>query len=200
MNWLGERRYWVFDLDGTLTLPVHDFQHIRRELGIAPEDDILAALAQTPEPLRSERHARLDELERHYAAHACPAEGLHPLLEGLASRGCRFGILTRNTRELALLSLEAIGVRHHFDPAFVLGRDEAQPKPDPGGLRQLLSQWRVRPQDALMVGDFRYDLEAGRKAGMQTVHVDSRPDRDWPELTDVRVQSLTELHQLISRY
>ncbi|WP_229721863.1 HAD family hydrolase [Marinobacterium nitratireducens] len=194
---LGARRYWVFDLDGTLTLPVHDFAHIRRELGIAPQDDILDALAAMPEPLRSERHLRLDALERHYAGHARPAEGVHALLQGLSRRGCRCGILTRNTRELALLSLKAIGAAEYFDPDFVLGRDEARPKPDPGGLQRLLSLWRARPDEALMVGDFRYDLEAGRNAGTGTVHVDARPDRDWPELTDLRVQSLAELHRLL---
>ncbi|MFC6668841.1 HAD family hydrolase [Marinobacterium aestuariivivens] len=171
INWLRECRHWIFDLDGTLTLPVHDFNHIRCELGIPQAADILDWLAALPEPERSERVRRLDELEHHYARQAQPAEGLHPLLESLAQRRCRLGILTRNSRELALLSLAAIGVAHHFEPPFVLGRDEARPKPDPGGLRHLLACWNASPAQALMVGDFRYDLEAGRGAGMQTVHV-----------------------------
>lgn len=197
MKWLQQRRYWVFDLDGTLTLPVHDFQHIRRVLGIALDDDILDAIAAMPEPRRSGCRAQLDELELHFAGQARPAEGLHPLLENLHSRGCRCGILTRNSREVALLSLAAIGADSYFEPEYVLGRDEARPKPDPGGLKRLLQRWGARPEEALMVGDFRYDLEAGRNAGMQTVHVDNRPDRDWPDVTDVRVQSLAELHRLL---
>jgi HAD superfamily hydrolase (TIGR01509 family) len=193
MQNLHQRRYWVFDLDGTLTRPVHDFDHIRRELGLAADVDILATLAALGEPRRSQSFARLDVLEREYALCSQPAEGLQRLFDWLSARDCCFGILTRNRRELALLSLEAIGVAAHFDPAFVLGRDDAAPKPDPGGLHALLDAWRIAPQEALMVGDFRYDLEAGRNAGLLTVHVDRRTDRNWPELTDLRVHSLTEL-------
>ncbi len=199
MESLHQRRYWVFDLDGTLTRPVHDFDHIRRELGLSPGVDILATLAGLAEPQRSRLYAQLDGLERYYAQKAEPAAGLLPLFEWLNARNCRFGILTRNTREFALLSLRAIGVASYFDPAFVLGRDEARPKPDPGGLEHLLSAWSAEPENALMVGDFRYDLEAGRNAGMMTVHVDSREGRDWPELTDLRVQDLEELHALLQR-
>ncbi len=199
MESLYQRRYWVFDLDGTLTRPVHDFEYIRQQLGLAPGADILATLADAPEPQRSVLYAQLDDLERYYALKAEPAPGLHALFEWLSGRNCHFGILTRNTREFALLSLRAIGVAAYFDPAFVLGRDEAQPKPDPGGLQHLLSCWGIEPGDALMVGDFRYDLEAGRNAGLMTVHVDSREDRHWPELTDLRVQDLGELHALLQR-
>ncbi|UTW13771.1 HAD family hydrolase [Marinobacterium rhizophilum] len=199
MESLHQKRYWVFDLDGTLTCPVHDFEHIRRELGLLPGADILATLAQLAEPQRSQRYAQLDDLERYYAHRAAPATGLLPLFEWLHGRNCSFGILTRNTREFALLSLQAIGVASYFDPAFVIGRDEAEPKPDPGGLQHLLGAWGIEPGCALMVGDFRYDLEAGRNAGMMTVHVDSRDGRDWPELTDLRVRDLGELHALLCR-
>lgn len=196
-HWLQTCRHWVFDLDGTLTRPVHDFQHIRRELGIPADADILDTLARLPEPLRGERLARLDALERHYAEQAEAAAGALTLLALLASRGCSTGILTRNSRELALLSLDAIGALEYFVPEHVLGRDEAQPKPDPDGLRRLLHNWRAPPHRALMVGDFRYDLEAGRSAGMRTVHVDARLERSWPELTDLRVHGLTDLVQLL---
>ena len=37
--------HWVFDLDGTLTLAVHDFAAIRRHLGIPAQADILHHLA-----------------------------------------------------------------------------------------------------------------------------------------------------------
>ncbi|MBP42781.1 MAG: HAD family hydrolase, partial [Deltaproteobacteria bacterium] len=31
---LLKRKHWIFDLDGTLTVAVHDFDAIRKELGI----------------------------------------------------------------------------------------------------------------------------------------------------------------------
>ena len=33
-NHLLKRKNWIFDLDGTLTIAVHDFNAIRKELGI----------------------------------------------------------------------------------------------------------------------------------------------------------------------
>ncbi|HCR31850.1 MAG TPA: HAD family hydrolase, partial [Stenotrophomonas sp.] len=33
---LSAVRHWVFDMDGTLTVAMHDFERIKRELGIPP--------------------------------------------------------------------------------------------------------------------------------------------------------------------
>lgn len=195
---LLRRRYWVFDLDGTLTRPVHDFAHIRAELGLPPGADILATLAALPEPQKTQRYIQLDALELFYAGRTLPAPGVLDLLQRLAVLGCRLGLLTRNTQPVALQSLQAIGALDYFDPAQVLGRDEARPKPDPHGIEQILQQWSATPDQAVMVGDFRYDLEAGRACGAATVHVDHGARPVWPELTDLRVNSLYELHRLLS--
>lgn len=45
---LRERKYWIFDLDGTLTVAVHDFTAIRRELDLPPGKPILEELATLP--------------------------------------------------------------------------------------------------------------------------------------------------------
>ena len=42
---LSEVRNWVFDMDGTLTVAVHDFAAIREALKIPAEHDILTHLA-----------------------------------------------------------------------------------------------------------------------------------------------------------
>ena len=47
------RKHWVFDLDGTLTLPVHDFSIIRQVLGVPQGNDILGYLAPFPMRRRS---------------------------------------------------------------------------------------------------------------------------------------------------
>ncbi|UTW01823.1 HAD family hydrolase [Amphritea atlantica] len=189
--------YWVFDLDGTLTHPVHDFEQIRSELGLPAGCDILATIAERPESEQSELNHQLDQWEYFYADQVKPAIGVNECLEFLKSQGCLLGILTRNKREVALHCLEVIGVSHLFNSAAVLGRDDALAKPDPQGVNLLLSQWGGRPDEAVMVGDFRYDLEVGRAAGVTTIHVDQRRDREWPELTDLRVGTLAELNQLL---
>jgi phosphoglycolate phosphatase-like HAD superfamily hydrolase len=50
-----------------------------------------------------------------------------------------------------------------------------------------------------MLGDFRYDLEAGRNAGTATVYVDVDDENAWTHLADLRVQSLGELMEQSAR-
>jgi len=193
MKSLHEMQSWIFDLDGTLTKPVHDFAFIRRELAIPDCSDILGHL-QSLEPEEAvRRQARLEEIELELARGAEAAPGAVQLVESLVSRGCRVGILTRNSRDVALLTLEGIGVSRYFSESSVIGRDEASPKPDPEGIFRLLTDWRTDAVNGVMVGDYLFDLQAGRAAGVATLHV-GRPDgQRWPECTDFAVDSLAEL-------
>jgi len=183
---LSEIRHWVFDMDGTLTIAAHDFMAIRAELGIPLEDDILAHLAALPAEEAAAKHAWLLEHEREVALASRAATGAVTLVRTLAERGHRLGILTRNARELAHITLAAIGIDDCFAPEYILGREEAAFKPDPEGLLKLAAAWQVQPSNMVMVGDYRFDLAAGRAAGTQTVLV-NQPDNPWPELTDWHV-------------
>ena len=44
---------WIFDMDGTLTIPQHDFASIRQRLGIPVGEDILAHIDGRPKEDRS---------------------------------------------------------------------------------------------------------------------------------------------------
>lgn len=180
---LRAARHWVFDMDGTLTLAVHDFEAIKRALEIPPGDDILHHLAALPAEVAAAKHAWLLDHERELALAAQPAPGAVELVRELRARGCQLGILTRNAHSLALLTLQAIGLGESFASADVLGRDEAPPKPHPGGLLHLAERWRVAPTELVMVGDYRYDLECARAAGAYSVLV-NLAENPWPELVD----------------
>jgi HAD superfamily hydrolase (TIGR01549 family) len=180
---LSAARHWVFDMDGTLTLAVHDFEAIKRALDIPLEHDILHHLAALPADEAAAKHAWLLEHERELALNARPAAGAIDLVRALQSRDCRLGILTRNAHELALLTLQAIGLGDCFATVDILGRDEAPPKPHPGGLLQLAERWQVAPAELVMVGDYRFDLECARAAGACGVLV-NLPENLWPELSD----------------
>ena len=188
------RPCWIFDLDGTLTLPVHDFAAIRSALGMAETDpDILQFLASLPTAEAAEKHARLIEIEYELAAKTGPADGAVRLLDQLLRRDVRVGILTRNTREIALHTLSQIGLRRYFSPDAILGRDEAAPKPHPEGIEKLIASWGRTPYETVMVGDYLFDLQVGRAAGTATIHVDRSCTFRWPELADLAVATLEEL-------
>ena len=195
------RRCWIFDLDGTLTLPVHDFDAIRTVLGMTEADpDILLFLASLPADEAAAKHARLIEIEYELAARTAAAPGAGRLLAQLLRRGSQIGILTRNTREIALHTLDMIGLKEFFAPESVLGRDEAAPKPHPEGIAILLDAWGGSPDEAVMVGDYLFDLQVGRAAGTATIHVDRSGAFRWPELADVAVGTLEELAEETSRW
>lgn len=176
---------WIFDLDGTLTVAQHDFPAIRRELGVPADEDILEHLGKLPIAERQRLNEQLDAIELRLAQEVAPAPGAAELIRELHRRGLRLGILTRNLRQVAMASLDRIGVLDCFHPQDILGRDDAPAKPAPDGIHRLLSDWQLAETEAVMVGDFRFDLEAGRAAGCHTCLV--HPDNSWPELTDLHV-------------
>ena len=190
---VASRSHWVFDLDGTLTVAVHDFAAIRRQLEIPEGSDILDHLTTLPAHQAQVLQDRLQEIELELAGLTQAAAGAPALLKQLQESGAQLGILTRNTRENALRTLELVGLGSFFDPAHILGRDEALPKPEPDGIQHLARIWGTAPETTVMVGDYRYDLQAGRSAGALTVHVDATRSFRWPELADVSVGTLEEL-------
>jgi len=185
--------HWVFDLDGTLTVAVHDFAAIRRELEIPDDSDILGHLNSLPPHHAQPLHERLQEIELELAGVTRAAPGALQLLEHLQRSGALLGILTRNTRDNALHTLDLVGLGTFFHPDHVLGRDEVLPKPAPDGIHLLADRWGTAPESTIMVGDYQYDLQAGRSAGALTVHVDASRSFRWPELADVSVVTLEEL-------
>lgn len=187
-------RGWVFDLDGTLTVAQHDFPAIRRELEIPQDQDILEYLGRLPLAERRELNARLDAIELRLAQEVAAAPGAAQLIRELHGSGQRLGILTRNLREVAMASLDHIGVLDCFAPQHILGRNDALPKPDPDGIQRLMQDWQLQRSETVMVGDFRFDLEAGRAAGCHTCLV--LPQNDWPEMADLHVP---DCHALLAR-
>jgi HAD superfamily hydrolase (TIGR01549 family) len=161
-NLLRNRGHWIFDLDGTLTVSAHDFDHIRRELGLSPETPILEALHAMPESEAAPLWESLNELEFYYAGKASVMRGASELLQKLHDGGRQLAILTRNTMPVVKHTLQACKIDHFFPLDHILDRDSCIPKPSPDGVKRLLDFWQADADDTVMVGDYLYDLEAGK--------------------------------------
>jgi HAD superfamily hydrolase (TIGR01509 family) len=194
---LRDREFWVFDMDGTLTVPAHDFDAIRKDLELAEGIPILEQLKKMSREEAAPKLACLDAIEKGIADGARPQPGAEPLLRTLREGGARVGILTRNSRDNAWRTLSNCGLDAQFEPASVIGRDCCEPKPSGDGVRRLLRAWEASPTRAVMVGDFLFDLLAGRDAGTATVYLDSEGAGRWSAHADVTVTSLAELHGMI---
>lgn len=186
-------------MDGTLTIPVHDFEDIRRQLGIESGTPILEEIGKMSVDQARETHRKLHEIEMEIAALATPQPGAVELLTQLTENGMRLGILTRNDEDIAEATLKASGLNGFFDSACIVGRETCAPKPLPDGVLHLLRKWSAPATDTVMVGDFLYDIEAGKRAGVRTVHFDSSGTFSWPQFTDHRVTSLSDIQLLIGQ-
>ncbi len=180
-------------MDGTLTETVHDFDAIRQALDVPPGQPILEYLDGLPAEAALDRYQRLEQIERELAMVSRARPGAVDLLQRLTRRGSRVGILTRNTLDNAVTTLAVCGLDGFFDSACVMGREQALPKPHPEGVHKLLRRWGAAPQSSVMVGDYVFDLQAGRAAGTATVYLDVRDERRWTDYADVTVTTLDAL-------
>ena len=192
---LMQRKHWVFDMDGTLTIGKHDFEAMRQELGLPAGIPILEALEKLPESQSAPLHRRLDAMELEVAEISEPAEGAAELLEHLLEMDCKIGILTRNNLPNIEVTLKAAGLLHYFKPSDLLSRDCAAPKPAPDGIHKLLNGWSAAVDDAVMVGDYILDLDSGNNAGTATVYLDTSGAFPFRSSADVCIQTLSELLQ-----
>ncbi|HET6882205.1 MAG TPA: HAD family hydrolase [Pirellulales bacterium] len=155
----------IFDLDGTLVDSRLDFDLMRHEMGLPEKQPILEALARLAEPRRQQCWTILDRHEREGAERATLMPGVAELIQALAARGMRRAVFTRNGRQATLRTLERLELA--FEP--VVAREDAPPKPDPTGIWKICASWGLPPAEVAMVGDYRFDIEAGHRAGTRTV-------------------------------
>ena len=188
---------WIFDLDGTLTKPVHDFASLRRQLNLGDHEDILASVANAPSEVATEMRMVIAQWEREQARQAEPAAYVHEFLDSLISRGCELGILTRNLKSIAIDTLTQIECLRYFPAELIFDRNSCQPKPSPDGVRMCLARMTSRG-DAVFVGDYLYDLQAGRGAGCYTILRAEACPVEWAGFTDLWVQEFDELHQKLN--
>lgn len=186
-------KHWIFDMDGTLTIGVHDFDMMRSELGLAPDQGILESVqAMSPEEA-APMWEKIDAMEYYFASLAKPMPGAFELLEHLQKKGVNLGILTRNVMPAAIHTLKTCNLIHFFTPTDILDRASCEPKPHPAGISLLLDRWGAKTADSVMVGDYLFDLEAGRAAKVATVHINTEAQYPWPHMTDWGIGHLNQL-------
>jgi HAD superfamily hydrolase (TIGR01549 family) len=181
----------LFDLDGTLTEPLLDFDLIRREMGIG-QRPILEALAEMDQPLRSAAEAVLLRHERRAAEESTLNQGCAQLLARLEDMGIATAIITRNS----MASVQQVLRRHGLRFGALIAREDGPVKPDAWPLLEACRRLGVSPAEAWMVGDGEYDILAAQAAGVRSVwlsHGRPRPFAAEPWRTVADLKQLTEL-------
>ncbi|MFA5864749.1 MAG: HAD family hydrolase [Phycisphaerae bacterium] len=183
----------IFDLDGTLTEPILDFDQIRSQIGIERGPVWETILQMSPEA-RQKAESVLLEHEL-YAARNCK---LQPhtleLLGELRNRSMGLAILTRNCRA----SWEIVRDRFNLGIQQVYAREDGPVKPDPTAVIELARQMNVELGRTLVVGDYLFDIQAGKNAGTLTaLLVNHGLVPDYSHIADYVIHDLLEILAVI---
>ncbi|MGB2755491.1 MAG: HAD family hydrolase [Phycisphaerae bacterium] len=183
----------IFDMDGTLLEPAFDFDAIRREIGLPPGASILEAMDRFSESDRTRANAVLERHEAEAADRSRLMPGAGELLDWLRARGIRTAVLTRNSRR----SVDHACRQHGLRFSAIVAREDHLPKPSPVGVRHLMSTLGTEPKETIVVGDFRFDMEAGAAAGCRTIALVSDPAPGWASEATWIAADLTEVRRIL---
>ncbi len=183
---------FIFDLDGTLIELNLDFDAIRRAVGVR-DIYILESILRLDEKEMQEKLEILKDFEIRSALTAKLMPYAKEALRLLEDLGLKKGIVTRNCRE----SVEVVIERFGLDFDFIITRDDAEPKPSPEPILLALKLTKSEPRRAIVIGDYKFDLMAGRKAGTKTALLLNDRNRDFAHMADYILKSLKEIEKLL---
>jgi HAD superfamily hydrolase (TIGR01549 family) len=182
----------LFDLDGVVVAQCLDFMAIKQEIFGSTEGFILERIQGLSGAERARAEAILEHHETEAATRCQPLDGVVPLLRQLDHYGVRLGLVTRNSRK----SVDLIQARLRLPFSAIVTREDAPPKPAPDPILLACRRLKVAAHDALFVGDFEFDMLAGRRAGVWTVLL-CNPVQPFSHNADHLIASLAEIPQLL---
>ncbi|RMH52914.1 MAG: HAD family hydrolase [Zetaproteobacteria bacterium] len=207
----------IFDLDGTLVDALPDIRaNINRALAALGYDRRLDMEETRPlvgggarnlaasilgkgidAPETEALYQRFCAIYAHHPAELSrPFDGVIETLTALKERGVRLACVTAKPAVARVAVLDALALSPLFDAA--LSPEEGFPtKPAPDMLLASCRIMGVAPERAIMVGDTRYDLEAGLAAGCHTtIHI-SHGYQPLPDDLRGRVMAIDHFRQLL---
>ena len=183
----------IFDLDGTLTVPMLDLDAIRQELDLGKQP-LLEAMEGMDDAARARAETLLEQHERHAAHNSVLQEGARETLEELRRRGHPLAILTRNARRW----LDVVLDKHRLGFDALRCRDDGAIKPSAEPVLALCKELDRGPAESWMVGDYLFDIQSGQAAGCTTVlMLGDRPRPDYADQAGHRIRRLPELLKLL---
>ncbi|MXV37985.1 phosphoglycolate phosphatase [Flavobacteriaceae bacterium Ap0902] len=192
MNILSNKKFIIFDLDGTLinSLPDianainHTFSQIGyKELSVEDVSTMIGngvkllierALNKTTgeKPTLEEVQKTMDTYYNFYKNHVCVDTYLYPhvkeTLEYLDQAGYDMVICTNKPIDFVEPIIEGLKIKSFFEDWIGEGSLEVK-KPDPGPLFYLMEKFSFETQETVMVGDSKNDIMAAQNAGVDSI-------------------------------
>ncbi|UCD31893.1 MAG: HAD-IA family hydrolase [Desulfobacterales bacterium] len=191
----------LFDFDGTLTEPgALNFSLLKETIGCPENSPILEFIENLPTFEQQRKNfSILERFEKNAAMVSKPNSGAEDLIQFLHSKRLHVGIITRNSLKSVEQALH--NFKHIQMPEFdvIITRETpVEPKPSGAGIKLAAQQMGVDVENILMVGDFVFDIEAGKAAGCKTAFLDYKTlPKPLPVESDFTVSSLDEIKHIV---
>ena len=168
----------LFDLDGTLfDSERQEILTMRRlfcdDVGLEMDEEEIAEYIGVPsrEVLEQLTPDRVEELlavwldyQGEFLVNSQLFPGVLETLQSLSQSGLGLGVVTGQNKPELEATRRHIGIDALID-VWVSADDASFPKPHPAPVRLALATLGCPPDQAVMIGDTRFDMEAGRGAG-----------------------------------
>ena len=178
----------LFDIDGTL-IDSNDaharawvaalaeaghevpFERVRPLIGMGGDrvlPELVPGLTDDTEPGKSITKRRLEIFKERELPHLRPTRGARELLAAVQSRGARI-VMATSAKGAELKDLLAVGDFEPFIDDASTSDDADSSKPAPDIVTASLKKAHVAANEAVMVGDTKYDVEAAHNAEVKCV-------------------------------
>lgn len=214
---MGKPKAFIFDLDGTLVHALPDIHaNINRALEQLGYEKRLTLEETQPhvgggaQKLASKvlnlpmdhadtmalYHAFADIYEQNPAEHGIPFPGVIETLEALHAKEIKLSVVTAKPAKARVKVLQKM----HIEPFLTVAlspEDGFAKKPAPDMLLECCRHMEVEPGETWMVGDTRFDVEAGLNANCQGVAFVEHGYQDVPDEYRDQVWEIEEFTQLL---
>jgi len=185
----------AFDLDGTITKTQVQFAPYKKRIG-CKRGDVLAYIKKQDLNHQQAMYKILDEYENEIEKDSILNDGFLSLMDFLNERDIKTGIITRSSRRHALQVIKKLGI----PITQVIGREEIEPKPSGKPLIYLSALLKRPLHKMICVGDFLWDILAGKNAQVTTVLLATDATRKYIHLSDYVIYHLSSLKDILKEY
>lgn len=178
----------IFDWDGTLMdsadkivncmqsaarqcdMPVPSYEEVGHIIGISLKPAIKQLFNISDDALAEQLVQAYKKAFIASDSTPCPLfEGVVLMLETLKKAGCTLAVATGKARRGLDRAWAQTNTGHFFSGSRTA--DEAESKPSPDMLLQLLGELGFTPEEAVMIGDTTYDMQMAKTIGMDRIGV-----------------------------
>jgi HAD superfamily hydrolase (TIGR01509 family) len=163
----------LFDMDGTLTVPNIDWKKLRARVGVAQGLGIMEHIYALSDEQARRADLIVREIEMNSVRDAVANDGLAQLFVELQHKPWKLALITNNHREAMQHVVSTFDLR--FD--LLLSREDAPLKPAPDLLWLALERFAITAEEAVFIGDGRYDRQACAAAGVRYIHLEQDDSR-----------------------